>query len=1127
MVAAGGRVLDGVACLADRQPLDQKYESFLLYWIVVHIVNSNSNIPMDGASIKNQLFEKIRQERGDVGWYAVDMLENAELLLGQAEQYPRQAETAAYCIRQAVVEIFRDEKDSREKLAALKALLGAIRNLDADDGQQTEQHIKNVLNAADYYKHLEVEPKYRARLMQIFRRESGIEPTPGDHSLPDAYQRLAKKLNEGPVHEVTRESAGCNAVRKLYYRSIDILTMIFLPHVRLQEIANLARIRDPQKSDARRLEEITVNAYGFDHFASGMVSQDWFDLIDPAMLKPASDGQPWPLRSLAIHLKDEHADKFAQFITENFNLFAAEDAGPAELGFAGQKLGENGLPLLVKALQKGESVRQRRTKELAESPEAKSSDPMRDEAQRRLTLIDRLENDALQAYQKADPTNPKLAELAYHLMAPHAELHKYYKIYAIPRKLIEGMDSSSAGEIVDVLIYRVRDWLKKELLYIRRLDSVADINQDSNVGMNSMVAILCKALAGARDLGQPTTELVEMLSALPGGIKHRLIAWLYSGADDVGHSEPVDFIVKGCGSRNPTGDDELLLARLERHGHLDRDAVARLCDIIREAPHPEKMRGHPLQWSLDKDESRRILWAYMLHRRIKLPDGWGPCMDILDPYLAEERESADRRLSDTRAAQERPAEPEISEDEDPHAKAMAAWYARTLGLQGCRTPSDLKQELAKAIERDAPKWAESYADTIQILHFPEYVAHYFSRLADSMEQLGAQARHLISAVRLARTRPHDAPILNSPQFPYYGDWEGVDMAGIELIKSMIKYIRLDDDALGELWDLLCDVITDGTGESSNDSQEDLINAAYRKPHTYALAVLLRLIDYAARVKKDVPERVLETLAGLVRLPGRDGEERRVFLGRWARELRAAQPSWFERHEPLLFGDGVSEELGRTALDMHISLGGWDFAVLEKYRNGVLDAVKRDVPRAMNCLLYCIFEGIKGYAPKSVAEYLMDMGPERVSEAGWQSAKLLESDANADHIRRGTLFWEAALDLNAGPTTLAGFGLWAIVRYMDQNKWEGLALRTCGLAGGKLECGSKVAERIISPQEVTEVGFQILEQLMRADLGYETHMAAKHTLAALRASKDRVGTREAWTRLRDTMIRLGYNEAAEI
>ena len=220
-------------------------------------------------------------------------------------------------------------------------------------------------------------------------------------------------------------------------------------------------------------------------------------------------------------------------------------------------------------------------------------------------------------------------------------------------------------------------------------------------------------------------------------------------------------------------------------------------------------------------------------------------------------------------------------------------------------------------------------------------------------------------------------------------------------------------------------------------------------------------------------------------------------------------------------------MGRTALDMHISLGGWDFAVLEKYRNGVLDAVKRDVHRAMNCLLYCMFEGIKGYEPKSVAKYLMDVGPELVSEAGWQSARLLESDANADHIRRGTLFWEAALDLNAGPTTLAGFGLWAIVRNLDQGKWGDLALRTCGQAGGKLERGSKVAERIISPQEVTEVGLQILEQLMRADLGYETHMAAKHALAALRASKDRVGTREAWTRLRDTMIRLGYNEAAEI
>ena len=99
--------------------------------------------------------------------------------------------------------------------------------------------------------------------------------------------------------------------------------------------------------------------------------------------------------------------------------------------------------------------------------------------------------------------------------------------------------------------------------------------------------------------------------------------------------------------------------------------------------------------------------------------------------------------------------------------------------------------------------------------------------------------------------------------------------------------------------------------------------------------------------------------------------------------------------------------------------------------------------------------------------------------------------------------------------------------MGQGEWEGLTLRTCHLAEGKLDRGSKVAERIISSQEVTEVGLQILVQLMRTDLGYETYLVAKHALEALRASKYALGTRGAWTRLRDTMLRRGYNGAAEL
>lgn len=69
------------------------------------------------AEMRKRLLAEMRQYRGKHGIYAAEMLETARLLLERPEQYPRQAEVAAYCIRQTVGEVFGDTRDYTEPLS--------------------------------------------------------------------------------------------------------------------------------------------------------------------------------------------------------------------------------------------------------------------------------------------------------------------------------------------------------------------------------------------------------------------------------------------------------------------------------------------------------------------------------------------------------------------------------------------------------------------------------------------------------------------------------------------------------------------------------------------------------------------------------------------------------------------------------------------------------------------------------------------------------------------------------------------------------------------------------------------------------------------------------------------------
>lgn len=1099
----------------------------------------DASIPQDDVEIKDLLFEKMEQDYDERGIYAIEMLKTAELLLEQPSQYPRQAEMAAYCIRQAIEEIFRGVTIDRERLASIaKQAVRVKKHILRGGDQSSRKDYQNLFSIIDNMEDVFTRiTDHEAYLAATIKQRTNYDPVPGDKSILKTYQQLIRDMNEETVHAVTRKQRDLDVVRNYYNRAIYVLSKILLPHTRLPEIVRLAKLDPPNEKDADNLKEIMVSVDGFEYFIDRLVSSAWLDLMDPDTLKSLTGDSPWLLRSLAIHLKDEHVDMFVRMVDRNFKRWAAEDAGLGELGFVGYWLKNRGLRWLVKALQKSESVRQKCERDMEVLSEVTQSDSRWTGPLRVNNSISRLDDYALRACLRTEPSNPALVEMADRLMSPGSRIADYHKTKTIPAKLVEGMDSSSAIKRMEIIAYKMQARMAlNNQPYIDRLGTIADVSPDST-GMNAMVGWLCGALKKSRELGMPTSQLVETLAILPASIRHRSVAWLYSVADDTDRAELVDFIVAGCESRYPTGDDNLLLDRMKQDGHMDDNVAARLNGLINGAPELEKMSGHMRQWDLDPKDLWRILWAHMLRRRIRLSDGWESCLEILNPYVDEEVRILNEHAADMARAPVSPTAPEEYYSKDPRAVA-AEMAVQSPGAQGLPRYAGILgnvQKLENAVRRNVPEWAENPVEIISILRHPVYVAGYFAGLASSVEELHPHVKQLISAVRFARTHHWPVADPDSPPFGYDMSWESADRAGIELISAMAeKNVQLSDGALSDAWDLLCKAVADRGEESPQDTTESLIDAADRKPHTRALNAMMYLIAYAADKKKAIPPKVLAALTESAKLTGRSGKEHRVILGTWIRLFHIALPDWFEQNEPLLLGSGVSEDLGQTTLDIHIQWGRLDEYVPEKYRDGVLDAVKRDVYGAIDCLLRCMFGGLVGYDPKFVAKSLVDIGPERVSEAGTQGARLLREGAHTDHVQRGTIFWREVLDLSPKPEALAGYGWWADVQEVSQDEWESLMRRTCKIAMGKPKWGmgkmewvARVAERIRSSKVMTDAGLQILALLLRGNLDYERVQVAEHAIEALRKSKDMLGELGSWKRLREMLLEQGFHKADEL
>lgn len=1092
----------------------------------------NPRIPMDPEMVKRLLVE-MRQYRGERGIYAAEMLKAARFLLEQPEQHPRQAETAAYCIRQAVKEVFGDTRDRNLLPELVKRAVKAKNSIQTADAV-VEADLQSMYQVVDDLEDFVCSSKPEVRLKKLFRKSSGIEPVDGRHSLVKEYRRvLGKRGSNSLMHHVSATPIGMDKVHDHYEDVVDVLTMIFLPTERLARIERLAELPAPQKSDLDELRRIMKNAYGFDHFASKMSSPDWFDMMESDMLKSPSGNPPWMLRSLAWHLKDEHVGAFVKMLDRHFNRWASDEAGLAELGFVAYKLGDCGLPWLVKTLQVSEKTRIKYDRKVKERLKVNQPDAkLIEEIERMGDSIWHLDDYARRAFLKIKQPSSEFVELAEHLLGSAPTVNAYYKTTAIPAKLVEVMDSSYSIQTVKILAKELGTHQDLQYWAIYKPVSVARMSPDSPHKIDNAVGNLHGALEKAGDLGISTPELIGALVTLPDAIKPRFVAWLYSRADDIDRLELADFVVGSCSSRPPTDDDDLLLDRLEHDGGISNDLATRIRSVIGKAPELAKMVGRPSQWDLDTEERRCIMWARTMSHRVELPDEWKPCLDIVDGFYEA------KRGSDGGQAQKAP---ETQDDAtllggygtDVPLEVATKIAAEEPGIGGFLNLMDgrsLVSDLETVVRNNVSGWIEDPAAIIQALRRPEYVAGYLRGLGGAKDVLASHADKIIFAVKFVRSLQWGGDASGSTTFYHDGKLTSVDMVGMGLIKEVVNNdIGLSKDSLEDVWSVVTDAIIcpDPETDEPPDCSIEYLRTVDSLPHVQAVNTLFAVIRYAKRNDGEVPKMALTRLTEAIRLTGRYGVDYHACIGPEALLMHWLDPDWFEQNEQYLFGRAASAELGRVALDMHLELYQPANFVLVKYRNMVLDAVKRDVHMALRHLLGCLLYGTRGYDPEYVAKSLMEFGPDYVSKTGRYMPKLLPEDVNADLVQRGIAFWDSVLKHSPKPKpeALAGFGWWADVPGIDQEQWEEMMLPTCGMAE-KLDRSQSVAKRISSSQTITDAGWKILAQLFSIDIGYEEGVVAEHAMEALRKTVGIADAPDSRSHLREVLVNRGFHGAAE-
>ena len=166
--------------------------------------------------------------------------------------------------------------------------------------------------------------------------------------------------------------------------------------------------------------------------------------------------------------------------------------------------------------------------------------------------------------------------------------------------------------------------------------------------------------------------------------------------------------------------------------------------------------------------------------------------------------------------------------------------------------------------------------------------------------------------------------------------------------------------------------------------------------------------------------------------------------------------------------------------------------------------------------------VPGYGPAEVLDLLQDHGVEQTSEAGHWLGWALGQGEDAE-IEPGVGLWEVALDRDLAPEAYSGWGWWATVDLLDDDRWLALTEQMLQRTGGNVMEPDRIAARAGRNPDDSRA-LRIVALLLEGepplwDLG-KIGDAGLSLLASHPA-----GSSE-WSDLRDRLVERGFHEALD-
>lgn len=996
------------------------------------------------------LLSHLIDEFVDDGKRAVDFLRTAEALtLMPDETLPGHSELIAYALREAMKAIPASQRTGGggEWSTRSRAVVEAKKRFQLAQGlpgEEAESALNDLMQKID---EMEITHKqeriHQKRLIAVIINRTGAVPVSGGTQPVEAYQGLLDRLDKAVHGTMTMAEA-----RRIWEECLAILHQLFLPPgIRFAALDNLASVQNPDEADRIELIGLVSSPQHLKYFLQRIQDSTWLDLLfDSSLLAPPRDYGGWPILAAVEYLHLHHGEALTSVLERIFDRYGENERSAWYIARTALDLGEQGYNLLLRSLNRHNKSRPLSSFAISA---AEKSEPSSDFVQK---VADRVLNS--NSWEELSPHTLKLAEVYWRgLTAENCEAR--IKLLSYKLKSVPGNDRE----------LRLFEYDQGHLG-----ESFKGVTREEHFGI--VLSILVQCLRRAVSMCD-AERLLNSSLPLKGVLKSRVRVWILANAREAQFTTMIAEISESISSRRPTLDDADLI-----------DKITRECEAeLFEASWRESLGGPPnlaslgnslAQSSVPTDWRRAYQWSAVLPNNVWRD--WENSVSVMAGAYGQPSRDQLRPWPNVQVSfSQSPIEASELADLPPEevAQKIAAWQPENDKRNV--SARELGRTLEELVKNNCTAWVQSPIAVASKLRHPTYINHYLMALAKSDSLAAAQGGALVDLIELTRTHPWPVIALGQDTFDFDETWRPVELAGVDLIKSLAEGDAGYEGRNDFVWSVLTLEVTDRE-EGSGGSESDHLAAAINRPCTQALEAMLSFLAFERRQGLAVRPEFYQILEEVLRLVGEDGAQHRAILGPRFGFLQHLTGDWFDEHHVLIFGDSAPAGMGQLTVDLALRWGQPRQWLLESYKQCVQDAVARNVENSMPHYVIGFLRGLKGYSVRNTIDFFGKLG--KISEVGESIGRLLRGDPNLDDslVASAIAFWREVIKLQS-VESLNGFGWMAEVTAIDDETWSRLTVDTLTVTNGKIDWSHEVAERAAAQEQSRET-LMILDLLVR-------------------------------------------------